>query len=346
MAGAGLDAADGCSGWKGGLVTAPAPSPATPAGPAGRPARAGVRKRILSLGAGVQSTTLLLMSIRGELPRLDCCIFADTQYEPPAVYRHLEWLRGESERAGIPVHTVTAGDLRADAIAFRRQRYDLNPETGNKKGCASIPLFVLNADGSQGLIRRQCTAEYKIEPIERFIRREILGLAPRQHAPKEAVVEQWFGITWDERRRVRPSPSPWKIHVYPFCAIPDPIQATWVRSNGTPRLWTRRDCVRWLETNYPDRTVPRSACVCCPYRSNAEWRAMRDGDPASFADAVEFDREVRDAQRAGVENGSQLTGTPFVHRQMVPLDEAKIDDDGPGLWDGVADNECEGMCGV
>ena len=37
--------------------------------------------RVLSLGAGVQSSTLLLMACHGEL-ELDAAIFADTQWEP------------------------------------------------------------------------------------------------------------------------------------------------------------------------------------------------------------------------------------------------------------------------
>lgn len=46
--------------------------------------------RIISLGAGVQSTTLALMAAAGEIgPMPDCAIFADTQSEPTAVYRHL-----------------------------------------------------------------------------------------------------------------------------------------------------------------------------------------------------------------------------------------------------------------
>jgi hypothetical protein len=43
--------------------------------------------RILSLGAGVQSTTLALMAAHGEIgPMPDCAIFADTQWEPRRVY--------------------------------------------------------------------------------------------------------------------------------------------------------------------------------------------------------------------------------------------------------------------
>jgi hypothetical protein len=291
---------------------------------------------ILSLGAGVQSTALLLMSIRGELPRIDHAIFADTQYEPSAVYEHLEWLKGLCAGAGIPLRLVTAGNLRKDAIEFRSMR-----ASSDGKRFASIPLFVRNNDGSQGLIRRQCTSEYKIEPIERFIKRTILGIAPRARAPKEVVVDQWFGITWDESQRMRSSPNKWKRNVYPFCGP--------YGDNLLPKFWRRSDCVTWLEANYPERTVPRSACICCPYRSNEEWRRMRDDDPASFADAVKFDIEIRDADRLGQKNSlrKMLVGLPYVHRKMIPLGEVDLrsdEDKGQGVLGFV--NECEGMCGV
>ncbi len=42
-----------------------------------------IRLRVLSLGAGVQSTTLALMAAHGEIgPMPDCAIFADTGWEP------------------------------------------------------------------------------------------------------------------------------------------------------------------------------------------------------------------------------------------------------------------------
>jgi hypothetical protein len=48
---------------------------------------------ILSLGAGVQSSTLALMAAAGEVtPMPTAAIFADTQDEPASVYRWLDWL--------------------------------------------------------------------------------------------------------------------------------------------------------------------------------------------------------------------------------------------------------------
>ena len=65
--------------------------------------------RVLSLGAGVQSTTLALMIEHGEVPMVDCGIFADTQNEPQKVMEHLDWLE---KKLSYPIYRVTAGDLK------------------------------------------------------------------------------------------------------------------------------------------------------------------------------------------------------------------------------------------
>ncbi len=97
--------------------------------PRRRPPRPSRRLRVLALGAGVQSSMLLLMSLAGELPRLDAAIFADTQFEPQAVYQHLERLERAAHAAGVPVSRVTAGSLRDDALDPTRHH-------------ANLPLFV------------------------------------------------------------------------------------------------------------------------------------------------------------------------------------------------------------
>ena len=52
-----------------------------------------MRVRVLSLGAGVQSSTLALMIEHGEVPMVDCAIFADTGDEPKEVYKWLDFLK-------------------------------------------------------------------------------------------------------------------------------------------------------------------------------------------------------------------------------------------------------------
>ena len=67
---------------------------------------------IISLGAGVQSSTMALMAAQEAItPMPDCAIFADTGWEPQAVYEWLEYLEGSLP---FPVHRVSAGDLIED----------------------------------------------------------------------------------------------------------------------------------------------------------------------------------------------------------------------------------------
>jgi len=73
--------------------------------------------RVLSLGAGVQSTTLALLAVEGVLPRPDAAIFADTGWEPQRVYDHLDRLAAVLADASVPLHRVPAGNLR-DAVTF------------------------------------------------------------------------------------------------------------------------------------------------------------------------------------------------------------------------------------
>jgi hypothetical protein len=70
--------------------------------------------RYLSLGgAGVQISTLLLLAAQGRIPRFDAAVFADTSWEPAAVYENLDRLSGIAEQAGIEVVRVSAGDTRS-----------------------------------------------------------------------------------------------------------------------------------------------------------------------------------------------------------------------------------------
>jgi hypothetical protein len=258
--------------------------------------------RVLSLGAGVQSSTLLLLSLRGELPPLDAAIFADTRYEPAAVYDHLAWLEDLARVAGIPLYRVSAGDIRADAL---RSQVPGHASAGQR--WASMPYFTDGTDG-EGMINRQCTREYKLDPIRKKVR-ALAGLALGERAGDKVHVEQWIGISGDELHRLRASRDYWITLRYPLVFDLRPA-------------WRRSDCVAWLRREYPDHPVPRSACIACPFHSNAEWRAMRDCDPASWAEAVAFDRAVRKL--------GGMRGDVYLHASRRPLAEAPIDDVDPG----------------
>lgn len=249
--------------------------------------------RTLSLGAGVQSTTLALLAVEGELPKPDAAIFADTGWEPAAVYRHLDRLEAVLTEAGIPLHRVSKGNLREDSI---------NPS----HRYASIPYFVRNPDGTRGMGRRQCTSEYKLSPINRKVR-ELLGAAPAdfRRVPRGRVAEQWIGFSTDEIGRVSDKHRVQYLQPrYPLLEL------------GMSRI----DCRRWLAIRGWGKTE-KSACVGCPYHGNRQWRDLRDNHPDEWADAVEFDHAIR----KGGARGLPLNGEAFLHASRVPLELAPID---------------------
>ena len=76
--------------------------------------------RVLSLGAGVQSTTLALMIEKGEIPMVDCAIFADVGAEPKLVYEHLDWLE---KQLSYPIYRVQWRNLKEDVISASKGEY-------------------------------------------------------------------------------------------------------------------------------------------------------------------------------------------------------------------------------
>lgn len=274
--------------------------------------------RILSLGAGVQSTTLALMAAHGEIDPVDCAIFSDTQSEPEAVYAHLAKLR-----AALPftVHVVSKGSLRQELI-------DCSDGVG--KAHARPPLFLINPDGSKGMTRRQCTQDYKIDPIQKKVR-ELAGIKRGSHGPKHVVVEQLIGISIDEARRQKESRFRWIELAYPLVRM------------GI----TRAECLEKL-TAWGWADVPKSACTFCPYHSDAMWADMKANDPVSFADAVDIDRRLR------INTLTVLRGEAYLHAMRQPLDTINFNIKAAsvatklqrGLDFGLFAQECEGMCGV
>jgi ribosomal protein L44E len=278
-------------------------------------------KHILSLGAGVQSSTLALMAARGEVkdyPCLDAAIFADTQDEPLGVYAWLDWLEQEIARSPhpFPVYRVTGGRLSERALMMRVTK------DGRRYSNTDIPFFTKAADGSQGKItHRACTYDYKIRPILKKARQ----LGGIKRGQKQVGVISWIGISLDEVHRMKMSRQPWAENCWPLVDM----------------RMRRHDCLIWMERNgYPK--PPRSSCVYCPYHSNAEWRRLKDEEPEAWQRAVQFERDLQRV-KGGTDN---MQAVPFLHKSLKPLDKvdlSTLEDHGQmGLWG----NECEGMCGV
>jgi hypothetical protein len=252
------------------------------------------RLRVLSLGAGVQSSTVLLLAAEGRIPAFDVALFADTGWEARRTYSHLAELTEHAQRAGIAVRRVSAGHIRRDALD-PGQRF------------VSMPLFVLGPGEEHGMARRQCTGEYKLKPVKAEVRR-LLGYPHPARVPDGVHAEMAIGISADEVHRARDADVRYMRNVFPLLDLG----------------WTRDDCRTYLAgRGFTD--VPRSACLGCPFHGNARWRAIRDGDPDEWADVVAFDAAIRHGHPRATAGGQELRGTYYLHHSRQPLAEADLD---------------------
>lgn len=261
---------------------------------------------ILNLGAGVQSSVIALMAEHGEIEKPDCAIFADTGWEPNHVYEWLDWLE---DKLSFPVYRVSHGNLREDLERYTK---------GER--CASVPFFTeTNQPGREGRLRRNCTRDYKIDPIKRKIR-GLLGLKKGQRV--KAKIVQWIGISMDEINRMKPAQEPW-------------VETRWPLIE---KGMTRNDCLFWMTKN--NLPLPKkSSCIGCPYHNDATWRDMKMNHPEEWEDAIKVDQMIRN----GVRGTKQKL---FLHRSLIPLEDIdfrNLEDMGQL---NMFDEECEGICGV
>jgi hypothetical protein len=310
----------------------------------------------------------------GYIPMPARWVFSDPGAEGEETYTHLERCKEYIAKKGGTLDVVKAANsdgIMLDAVRFAQRR--ANSEV---KRYASIPMFIDKLDGTDGIMPRQCTSEYKIEPIERWLRRVVMGLLPRQRAPKTATVNTWIGISADEPQRATApgswrnetatlgtdllgdpleqsrrvwEPCHWQLKSFPLLGVvifPDRSRQPDARFDFCDG-WDRDDCKDWNKKSWA-WNVPRSACKCCPYRTNAEWLEMRETRPEEWAETVAFDRDIREAYRTGRMARGELNGVPYLHRSKVPLDMVDLTvpmNDRKGCG-GLFSLEPDGICGV
>jgi hypothetical protein len=286
--------------------------------------------RLLSLGAGVQSTTLLMLAAEGRLPGLDGAIFADTGWEPAAVYQHLDRLEQEiAKPAGIPIYRVSTGRIQDDVLDPDKQR--------------SLPAHTRDPEtGEDGMLNRRCTQTYKLTPILRQTRL-LLGATTSDPTPCRYCNGTSKRIAPWRVKRGDMTPGPCSVcdGTGTLARVGQPAKGVWAETwigfstDEIGRVSDRGD-TRYSKSRYPllelnmSRTqcdaylkhhgwtsVEKSACIGCPFHGNAEWRRMRDTDPESWQEAIRFDKAYR--------TGPGLRHERFLHISRKSLDEAPID---------------------
>lgn len=255
--------------------------------------------KILSLGAGVPSTALALMSCENKLagravhplvPVYDYIIFCDLKAEPSWVYRQLEFTRSVCARAGIPLVILEADLYGCFLQNFGRARVP------------SIPFWTMGPDGKRGKMPRQCTCDCKISRIERYVRRELLGYQPREWTKPwdKHAHEMHMGIMWEERRRAKPSRQLLFQNKYPLVGMG----------------WTRAECFAYNKDVWGLDTWA-SACAFCPFHTNFFFQYIREHDAPCYDKARRIDHLLERYQAV-----PPLTSKPYLtkcHKRLYEL---------------------------
>jgi hypothetical protein len=263
----------------------------------------------LSLGAGLQSSTIVEMIVEGELSPIDAAIFADTGDEPQYVYDQVIYLRSRLATVDIPLITAQRNHMIKDIYHAKKRSVALPLFT---KQTTTITGFGRSASRPTiGRLQRQCTKDYKIEPIWKEIRRLLLakGMARQDNLsriyPSPGIeAEIWLGISMDEAERIKPNPVPHFHNRWPLIEL----------------RMTRNDCRQWLE----DRGLPiaqKSSCIRCPFHDDAYYLEMQENRPDDWQTVVGWDHDLRNGR---LHLSATAKGQLYQHRQCIPLDEVDL----------------------
>lgn len=243
--------------------------------------------KILSCGAGQQSTALALMSCDnvinpGKFPKVpiyDAIIFCDLGGERKWVYEQVNFMVKICESVGIPFYILRDKNLKEDYM----KNY------GHSRVC-TIPFWSIDENGKKGKMTRHCTIDYKIVQLQNFVRWNLLGYRKGQRTKPEDIQahEMHIGFTAEEAQRIFDSKH--KLFINKFPMIDMGLQ--------------RKDNYAYVKERWGLETRG-SACLFCPFHTNYFFKECKENCQDDYATIVDFDNMLEHGipnSRIGVPN--------------------------------------------
>lgn len=275
---------------------------------------------VISLGAGKQSSYMLLQALEGKFQyKPDFAIISDTGCEPKYVYEYLDWLKGYvKEKYNFEIITVSAGNILHDTLEYVNGKRNRVAQLPLKLGITKKTIKIHDEDENEdykitiksgGIVQRQCTFDYKIAPLRRYL----------QQVRNGRKVRLWIGISLDEMERMKDSNVKYIEHYYPlvFNQIRIDQIVNWFKVEGL-------------------KEPGKSACLICPFHSDQYWRRFKKEFPIEFETACSFDDAIR--------NYPKLKSETFLSNHRKPLREIDFTYS-PSLFPELIE-ECDGLCGL
>lgn len=233
--------------------------------------------KILSCGAGMQSTALALMACENVknpgkfpcVPVYDLICFCDLGKEPPWVLEQVDFIRNACLDVGIRFEVISS-PLYEDYLR----------DFGNKR-VVSIPFWTIGEDGKKGRMLRNCTLEYKIGLIQKYVRWQLLGYRKGQRIKPEDIKahEMHIGFSFEEKHRCRDNPNKMFVNVFPLVDM----------------KLERKDNYAYIKDVWGLETKA-SACSFCPYHRNYFFQYLKEHDEKEYEDLVDFDEMLEREQ--------------------------------------------------
>lgn len=225
-------------------------------------------------GAGVDSTAIAVLICQGKLPKPSYAWIVDVGYEPKTTWQYVaDVLQPKLAEVGVTLHILKTTDYTHNDLV--------------RNGHASIPAYRKKEDGTIQKFHTHCSKGWKASVAENWLRQQ-----------GAVAVEQWVGISAEERKRIRASEKAWVRLRYPLVELG----------------MTRPDCIYLIgQAGWP--LPERTSCYLCPHRSIGDWRRLADRNPEDFQRAVDAEKVIQITQP-----------DVFLHSYGKPLDIAVLAD--------------------
>lgn len=212
---------------------------------------------VFNYGGGRQSLAIVVLIVRGVLPKPTRIIMADTGREMPGTFLYLtKHVQPVLKEVGLRVEVIPARELYKTTYGADEKpmipMYSRELKDGIEKDAKFSPF---------------CSGTWKRDRMKTFLIDYPRG-------------DRWIGFAFDEQRRIKKmaasEPDGWS---YRF-----PLAELMIE---TPQ------CVELVERfGFPTPKISR--CWLCPHQKNAEWREVRDKHPDLWEQACQEDEEQRE----------------------------------------------------
>jgi hypothetical protein len=251
------------------------------------------RVQLWSCGGGRQSAGIAALIVEGKLPQPDHVCMVALEWEVRSVWPYVNrYIRPALSKLGVPF------------TAIPRTAYDGHGFFAGTDGLTPLLPVYSDKSGVKSKLSEYCSGKWKRDVAVRW--------AAEQADWKIRGLDNWVGISADEKGRRRGQRRKWFKPVYPLL--------DWRRA-------TVQECLTAVErVGWP--APPRSRCRHCPNQSDAEWMELTAEE---FDAACALEDEVRAVDKHA-----------YFHKKLIPLRQVQFDvtDDNGGLFGGCTSGAC------